>query len=106
MLDKLSIREGIAHSVMLVRNNFGATLFFILLTNLIAVGFSIILSSIGRAAPVGTVTAILVNAYIGTGLAMALLVFYRTRWLKLVGAPAALYEPSTDGSTGDSGPGL
>ena len=106
VLDKLSIREGIAHSVMLVRSNFVATLFFILVTNLIAVGFSIILSSIGRAAPVGTVTAILVNAYIGTGLAMALLVFYRTRWLKLVGAPEALYEPSTDGSTGDSGPGL
>ncbi|MCB0046457.1 MAG: hypothetical protein KDD92_13600 [Caldilineaceae bacterium] len=97
VLDDLSLRDGIAHSVRVVRHNFGATVFFVLISNLITVGFSLILAPIGQRGPAGTAVAIFINAYIGTGLAMALLIFYRTRWLKLVGAPPDLYEQMQEG---------
>ena len=92
VLDDLSVMQAVRQSVQVVRFNFGATLLFVLLTNLISVGFSIILTNLGQMVPFGTLGAILLNAYIGTGLAMALLVFYRTRWLKLAGEQATGLE--------------
>jgi hypothetical protein len=92
VLDDLSVMPAVRQSVQVVRFNFGATLLFVLLTNLISLGFSIILTNLGQMVPFGTLGAILLNAYIGTGLAMALLVFYRTRWLKLAGEQATGLE--------------
>jgi hypothetical protein len=37
--------------------------------------------------PIGLIIAAPLNAFLGTGMVMALLVFYRTRLLALVGQP-------------------
>jgi hypothetical protein len=76
------VHQAIARSVVLVRNNFWATLGFILLYNVITLGFSLIMARLATATPAAALIAIVINAYIGSGLAMALLVFYRTRLLK------------------------
>jgi hypothetical protein len=55
---------------------------FVLLYSFISLGFAYILASLAEITPVGTIVAILIYAYIGSGLAMALLVFYRTRILQ------------------------
>jgi hypothetical protein len=96
IMDDLSIMQALRQSVQVVRFNLWATLLFVLLTNLITLGFSIILINLGEMVPFGTVGAILLNAYIGTGLAMALLVFYRTRWLKISGEQTAALEELLD----------
>ncbi|MBV7339294.1 hypothetical protein KFU94_65970 [Chloroflexi bacterium TSY] len=75
-------------SYALVRSSFWSTFGFFLLTTVIGGGFSLILRSVAISAPWGTVMAIVGNAYIGTGLAVALLVFYRTRVLWLEGHPS------------------
>lgn len=82
VMDNLPIHRAIAQSFVVVRNNFWATLGFVLLYNVIALGFAFIMNSLAEMAPWGTVAAVLLYAYIGSGLAMALLVFYRTRILK------------------------
>jgi hypothetical protein len=82
IMDNLPIHRAIGQSFVLVRNNFWATLGFVLLYNLIALGFAFIMANLATVTPVGTIAAILIYAYIGSGLAMALLVFYRTRILK------------------------
>jgi hypothetical protein len=82
VMDNLPVHRAIAQSFVLVRNNFWATLGFVLLYNLIALGFAYIMANLAAMTPIGTIAAILIYAYIGSGLAMALLVFYRTRILK------------------------
>lgn len=82
VLDNLSVTRAVMQSFTLVRNNFWATLGFILLFQLITVGFSLIMGQIAAGSALGTLIAIPLNAYIGSGLALALLVFYRTRILK------------------------
>ena len=67
---------------MLVRSNFWSTLGFVLLYNVITLGFTLLMARLLTVAPVAALAAIVVNAYIGSGLTMALLVFYRTRLLK------------------------
>jgi hypothetical protein len=81
ILDDLPLPAAVLQSFILVRNHFWPTLGFILLTNFISLGFALIMDRLAVFIPVGTIMAILINAYIGTGLAMALLVFYRTRLL-------------------------
>lgn len=82
IMDNLSVWRAIVQSFVLIRNNFWATLGFVVLTTVIGLGFAFIMASVADMTPVGTVAAILIYAYIGSGLAMALLVFYRTRVLK------------------------
>ena len=82
IMDNLPVHRAIVQSFVVVRNNFWATLGFIILYNLISLGFAYIMMSMAEMTAVGTVAAILIYAYIGSGLAMALLVFYRTRLLK------------------------
>lgn len=81
VMDNLPLHVAIMRSFLLVRRNFWATLGFVFLTNLITLGFALIMSRIATYPPLGTVAAIGINAYIGSGLTMALLVFYRTRVL-------------------------
>ena len=83
IMDSLPLDRAIVQSFHLVRKRFWATLGFYIVTNLIALGFALILIRIVDLQPWGTLGAILVNAYIGTGLAMALLVFYRTQLVRL-----------------------
>jgi hypothetical protein len=82
ILDNLPVHRAIVQSFVLVRNNFWATLGFVMLNNVIALGFALLLAGLAQMTPIGTIAAILLYAYIGTGLTMALLVFYRTRLLK------------------------
>ncbi len=82
ILDNLPVHQAIARSFVLVRGNFWATLGFVLIYNVIALGFTLIMRQLMTATTAGAVAAIVINAYIGSGLAMGLLVFYRTRLLK------------------------
>ena len=82
VLDNLPVHRAIVQSFVLVRNNFWATLGFVLLYNVITLGFAYIMTTLAKVTPIGTISAILLYAYIGSGLTMALLVFYRTRILK------------------------
>jgi hypothetical protein len=81
IVDDLRLPKGVAQSFRLVRDHFWATLGLILLSALISLGFSLILSSLVVYQPLGPVIAMLVNAFIGGGLALGLMVFYRSRIL-------------------------
>lgn len=83
--DDLTIMNAISRSVQLVRNSFWSTFGFIILINLISLGFSLIWVALTSYVPAGTIVAIVGNAYIGTGLAMALIIFYRTRTIMMDG---------------------
>ncbi len=83
VLDDLRVREAVTRSVLVVGRYFWATLAFIGLSYLIRAGIGVLLARLATTGVPGTVVAALVNAFIGTGLAMALLVFYRTRILRL-----------------------
>ena len=82
IMDNLPVHRAITQSFTLVRNNFWATLGFVVLYNVISLGFAYILASLSAMTPIGTIAAILLYAYIGSGLAMGMLVFYRSRVLK------------------------
>lgn len=81
VMDNLSALEAIKRSIQLVRANFFATLGFFVLSTLIGLGISLLLLQMANMAMWVVTPAILVNAYVGTGLAMALLIFYRTRYI-------------------------
>lgn len=81
VMDNLSAPGAIKRSFLLVRSHFFATLGFFALSTLIGLGISLLLVRLASYALWTVTPAILLNAYIGTGLAMALLIFYRTRLL-------------------------
>lgn len=84
ILDNLTLATAMWRSVMLLRHNLWSTLGFLGLTYIITNGFGLLwqpLVSVG-ANPAGLLIAVLGNSYIGAGLAMGLLVFYRTRLLR------------------------
>lgn len=83
ILDDLSIFDAVVCSRKLVQSNFWSTLGFIIILNLINIGFTLLLAPIVARPPMGTLLGILLSAYIGTGLSMSMLVFYRTRLLKM-----------------------
>ncbi len=82
VMDNLPLLTATSRSLHLVRENFWPTLGFILLSNLIALGIALLLFQLASMALWTAVVAIALNAYIGTGLSMALLVFYRSRLIK------------------------
>ena len=65
-------------SFSVVRLNFWPTLGLILLTNVISTGLALLWRGL-LGSTAGTLVAILINAYVGTGLALAAFVFYRDR---------------------------
>lgn len=85
VMDNLTLFPAIGQSFRLARDNFGGTLGLILLTRLISGGITIILQRLFAYQEVGILAAILLNAYIGSGLALGLLVFYRSRLLMAEG---------------------
>ena len=86
IMDDLAISAAIRQSLRLVQSNFWSVLGFVLVSLLIEVGFSILLVDLTTLQPpIGLIGAILLNAFIGTGLAMALLIFYRSRVLLIEG---------------------
>lgn len=82
ILDDLPVHLAVAQSFVLVRNNFWATLGFVLLTNVILAGVALLMVQLTTWSTAGIFAAIVIYAYIGSGLTMALLVFYRTRILR------------------------
>ena len=90
IMDDLSILGAMKQSFQLVRANFAITFGFVFLTSFITIGFSLILMPLGEIVPAGTLAAIVINSFLGTGLAVALFVFYRTRILRMVEESAAL----------------
>jgi hypothetical protein len=85
VLDNLPVSQAVVRSVLLVRHNFWATLGFVLVTSVISMGMGLLLAPLATGASLGMVIAALVNAFLGTGIALALLFFYRTRLLALAG---------------------
>lgn len=82
IMDNLPVHRAVAQSFVMVRTHFWATLGFVILYTVISAGFALILANIAALNAPATLLAILIYAYIGTGLTLALLVFYRTRILK------------------------
>jgi len=85
IMDNVGLRTAIAQSFRLVRTNFWSTLGFFLLTSLISTGSSLLFDRLALYQPLGTLAAMAANAYIGTGLALAFLIFYRTQLLRATG---------------------
>lgn len=81
IMDNIPLGAAVTRSIRLVQANFWSTLGFILLTNFIGLGITLLLVQLAGMALWSAVLAIVINAYIGTGLSMALLVFYRTRMI-------------------------
>lgn len=81
VMDNLSAPAAISRSVGLVKTNFLPTLGFVAVSTLIGLGITLLLMQLSNVALWIVTPAIIISAYIGTGLAMALLVFYRTRYL-------------------------
>jgi hypothetical protein len=82
IMDNVPLNVAIMRSMRLVQENFWPTLGFILLSNLIGLGIALLLVQLANIGMWAALVAIVVNAYIGTGLSMALLVFYRSRFIK------------------------
>ena len=85
ILDNLGVRAAIVQSFRLVRVSFWSTVGFFLLTYLIEAGFGLLFERLVAYQPMGTLAAIIANAYLGTGMALALLIFYRTQLLRMTG---------------------
>lgn len=84
ILDEVGVGNAIWRSVNVVGRNFWPTIGLILLSFFLSLGFSIIWQRLG-VTPLGLVVSIIGNAYIGSGLVAATLVFYgdrRRRWLE------------------------
>lgn len=69
-------------SLMLVRRSFWSALGLVLLSAVIGQGLGLVWVRLMKT-PLGTVAAILANAFVGTGLSAAMFVFYRERTAKL-----------------------
>ena len=89
VLDDLAVMQAIGGSIRIVRTNFFSVLGFVFLVFVIGAGIGALLANVAEWQPAGTLAAILLNTYVGTGLAMALLVFYRSRVLLAVQPAAA-----------------
>lgn len=83
VVDRISIWTAVRRSAMLVRRYFWAAFGFIFLSGGISLGFVLLFDNVATLHPLATAATILLNAYLGSGLAMALLVFYRTRLLRM-----------------------
>lgn len=70
------------NSVMVVRRNLWSTLGLVLLTNLISIGLSFVWQRLAVISW-GPLIGIVGNAYVGSGLVAAVLIFYRDRYQKL-----------------------
>lgn len=84
ILDEVGVGNAVWRSVNVVGRNFWPTIGLILLSFFLSLGFSVIWQRIG-VTPLGLAVSIVGNAYIGSGLVAATLVFYgdrRRRWLE------------------------
>jgi len=97
VIGESNLLPAVWNSMIVVGRNFWSTLGLIILMNLIQSGFTVIWDNLSVNAPL-TALSIAGNAFIGTGLAAASLVFYRDRlaqwqaWLEQVQAAQTANE--------------
>jgi hypothetical protein len=77
----MGIWAAVKRSAGMIRFHLFSTLGILMLTGFIGLGLSLLLFQLAATGPAGAAVAILTQAYVGTGLTMALIVFYRTRQL-------------------------
>jgi hypothetical protein len=80
VLQEVGLQRAIVNSIVVVRSSFWSAVGFIILLNVIAAGLSVVWQWLAQSATIGLMAAIAGNAFIGTGLAAASLVFYRDRY--------------------------
>jgi hypothetical protein len=81
------------NSARVVANNFWATVGFIVLVYVISLGMQVIWTAMSKS-PIGTVAAIVGNAYVATGLTTASLLYYQARVSRLPVARGVLGRAS------------
>jgi hypothetical protein len=74
--------EALWTSFAIVRMNLGATLGLLFLSFVIETGLALVWNQLLALSAAGTVAAILLNAYVGTSLTMAMFLFYRDRMIR------------------------
>jgi len=82
LLDRQPLWRGLLQSITLVRLNSLPTMGLVLVINLLMLGFRAVWGLIGNT-PVGAIVAIVSNAYLATGMLLAVFVYYenlRSRW--------------------------
>jgi hypothetical protein len=77
------------NSARVVANNFWASVGFIVLVYVISLGMQVIWTAMSKS-PIGTVAAIVGNAYVATGLTTASLLYYQSRVSRLSAARGVL----------------
>jgi hypothetical protein len=88
VMDDLPIMTAVGQSFTLVQRNFSRVISFVVLNLIIGWGIGMLLLDVTKYdPPFGVLIAIGINAFIGTGLALALLVFYRSHALLARGEP-------------------
>lgn len=86
LISQVGPLRAIHHSVHVVRRNFLGTIGLILVSYMIIAGMSIVWQALAQH-HLGLLLAIILSAYVSTGLTTARLVFYRTCWLRWQGMP-------------------
>jgi hypothetical protein len=81
--DDIGVLQGVVRSLRVVMRNFWSTFGLILLSNILVAGFGVIWERMAHSL-VGVTVGILGNAYIGTGVIAASLLFYRDRYDRLL----------------------
>ncbi len=82
VLDGARIRSAVTRSLAVVRRNTGASLVLILATIILTVGLGVIWGAISGTSA-GVAAGIIGNAYVGSALVAASLIFYGSRWSAL-----------------------
>jgi hypothetical protein len=90
--------QAILNSIMVFRFNVGSAVGLVVLTYVIQMGFSIIWQQL-PSGPAGIVFMVIANAFIGTGLMAALMLFYQDRlmWLLQLRARVMQQRPDAKG---------
>ncbi len=94
MMDGFTAWQAFRNSLQLVRQNFLPTLLFLFLAGFIMLGIELLLEnliSLTQDHAISVLVASLIFAYVGTGVALAFLVFYRTRLLAQQGLDITPY---------------
>jgi hypothetical protein len=79
VLDNVGIARAVLNSLAVVNRSLLAVILFVALTSVIQTGLGLLWGNLMRGV-VGTLVAIVGNAFVGTGLLVAGFVFYRDRF--------------------------
>lgn len=99
VMDGLTLWNALRRSVQLVRHSLFSTTLFLILSGFILLGIERLLDSIillTNESMVSILLSSVVFAYVGTGIALAFLVFYRTRYLRQQGMDIMAYFESQE----------